>query len=72
MSSRSSIRGAATSYLADRPIGGAYIRIPLSSYVAEGSRRRPDPDHATKTTKLEAALETLGQRVVMAVEDVVA
>jgi antitoxin HicB len=35
-------------------------------------RRILDPDHATKTAKLEAALEALGQRVVMGVEDVAA
>jgi len=33
-------------------------------------RRILDPNHATKTAKLEAALEALGQRVVMGVEDV--
>ncbi len=35
-------------------------------------RRMLDPDHATKTAKLEAALEALGQKVVMAVEDIAA
>ncbi len=35
-------------------------------------RRMLDPDHATKTAKLEAALEALGQKVVMGVEDVAA
>lgn len=32
-------------------------------------RRMLDPDHATKAEKLQAALELLGQRVVLAVED---
>jgi antitoxin HicB len=32
-------------------------------------RRMLDPDHATKTEKLQAALETLGQTVVMAVDN---
>jgi antitoxin HicB len=35
-------------------------------------RRMLDPGHATKTAKLEAALEALGQKVVMGVEDVAA
>jgi antitoxin HicB len=35
-------------------------------------RRMLDPDHATKTAKLEAALETLGQKVVLAVDDIAA
>jgi len=35
-------------------------------------RRMLDPDHATKTAKLEAALEALGQKVVLGVEDVAA
>jgi antitoxin HicB len=35
-------------------------------------RRMLDPDHTTKTAKLEAALEALGQKVVMGVEDVAA
>jgi antitoxin HicB len=32
-------------------------------------RRMLDPDHATKTEKLQAALETLGQTVVLAVDN---
>jgi antitoxin HicB len=32
-------------------------------------RRMLDPDHATKSEKLQAALEVLGQTVVMVVED---
>jgi antitoxin HicB len=35
-------------------------------------RRMLDPDHATRSAKLEAALEALGQKVVMGVEDVAA
>ncbi len=35
-------------------------------------RRMLDPDHATRTAKLEAALEALGQKVVMGVDDVAA
>ena len=35
-------------------------------------RRMLDPDHATKTAKLEAALEALGQKVVMGVDDIAA
>ena len=35
-------------------------------------RRMLNPDHATKTAKLEVALEALGQRVVMGVENVAA
>ena len=35
-------------------------------------RRMLDPDHVTKPAKLEAALEALGQRVVMGVEDIAA
>lgn len=32
-------------------------------------RRMLDPEHATKTEKLQAAVELLGQKVVLAVED---
>jgi antitoxin HicB len=32
-------------------------------------RRMLDPDHATKAAKLQAAVEMLGQKVVLAVED---
>lgn len=32
-------------------------------------RRMLDPDHATKSEKLQAALEALGQTVVMVVDD---
>jgi antitoxin HicB len=32
-------------------------------------RRMLDPDHATKTEKLQAAVELLGQKIVLAVED---
>jgi hypothetical protein len=28
-----------------------------------------DPDHATKAEKLQAALELLGQKIVLAIED---
>ena len=35
-------------------------------------RRMLNPDHATKTAKLEVALEALGQRVVMGVDDMAA
>jgi antitoxin HicB len=35
-------------------------------------RRMLDPDHATKTAKLETALEALGQKVVMGVDDIAA
>jgi antitoxin HicB len=35
-------------------------------------RRMLDPDHATKPAKLEAALEALGQKVVMGVEEIAA
>jgi antitoxin HicB len=35
-------------------------------------RRMLDPDHATKTARLEAALEALGQKVVMGIENVAA
>ena len=32
-------------------------------------RRMLDPDHETKTKKLQAALEALGKRIVVAIED---
>lgn len=32
-------------------------------------RRMLDPDHETKSEKIQAALELLGKRIVMAVED---
>jgi antitoxin HicB len=35
-------------------------------------RRMLDPDHATKTAKLEYALQALGQKVVLGVEEVAA
>ncbi len=35
-------------------------------------RRMLDPDHATKTAKLEAALKALGQKVVLGVDDIAA
>ena len=35
-------------------------------------RRMLDPDHATRTPKLEAALEALGQKVVLGVDDIAA
>ena len=45
-------------------------RQPWSGHFCETViRRMLDPDHSTKSAKLQAALEELGQTVMMAVED---
>jgi antitoxin HicB len=56
-----------------RDLGLSNSRLARKLGVTEAVvRRLLDPDHASKTAKLEAALEALGQRVALGVENVAA
>jgi antitoxin HicB len=63
------IAGKLGLYLAMREVGMSNSELARRLGVRETVvRRMLDPDHATKTDRLQAALEVLGKRILVAVE----
>jgi antitoxin HicB len=64
------IAGKLALYLAVREQGISNSELARRLGVRETVvRRMLDPDHETKSEKLQAALDVLGKRIVVAVED---